>query len=148
MKTPTTTATAIPRHGASGITRSKLEVDECIAAALGEDDRGNHEEPRGGDNPPREAHDCGFERDVAQRPVGEEEEKRDDADLQHFARAQDGVTGWMTAEHSAKHAAGRFEVRSAEINPGDQDGDISHEAEEELDAEMAHPGGIFFHGRF
>src|SRR4051812_3252068 len=119
MKTPTTTATAIPRQGASGITRSKLEVDECIAAALGDDDGAYHEEPRGGDNPPREAHDCGFERDVAQRPVREKKEKSYDADLHNLARAQKRIASREPAEHSGDHSIGDFEVGSAEVNPRD-----------------------------
>src|SRR3954470_20668460 len=125
MKTPTTTATVIPRHGRSGITRSKLEVDECIAAALGENDCARHQEPHGSDDPPRKTSDGGFERDIAQRPVREKKEKSHDPDLKNLARGQDGFTGRVPAKHSADQAAGGLEVGGAEINPRDQHGDIS-----------------------
>src|ERR1044071_9138179 len=104
----------MPRHGSAGITRSKLEVDECIAVALGENDRASHEEPEGGDGPSGETgHGC-LDRDVAQSPMGREEENRDDADLQDFASAEKGVAVRIPAEHAADHAAGGLEIRSAE----------------------------------
>src|SRR3954464_394011 len=90
--TATVTATARPRHGRGGITRSKLEVDECIAAALREDNGTNHQEPGCRYGPARQARDGGFQRNIAQRPVRCEEEHGDDADLQNFAGAKKSVT--------------------------------------------------------
>src|SRR6476469_5463022 len=114
MKTPTITVTVIPRHGRSGITRSKLEVDECIAAALGEDDGAGHKEPRGSDNPSGETRHGGFERDIAQRPVREKEEECDDSGLENFARGQDGLAFRVLAKHSADQAARGLEIGGAE----------------------------------
>src|SRR5438270_11838744 len=110
MKTPTMTATVIPRQGRAGITRSKLEVDECIASALGENDGAGHKEPRGSDDPARETRYGGFERDIAQRPMRKKKEERHNPDLQNFARREDRFAGRVPAGHSADEAARGLEI--------------------------------------
>src|SRR4051812_13704348 len=121
MQTATMSVTVMPRHGWFGITRSKskLEVDECIAASLREDDGAGHEEPRRGYGPARQARDSGFQRDIAQRPVRDEEEEGDNRDLQNLARGQDCIAARKAAEHSGKQAIRGLEVRGAEVNPRD-----------------------------
>src|SRR3954470_13718941 len=110
MKTPTATATAIPRKGSCGITRSKLEVDECITVALRENDGAGHQEPDTGDHPARQTYHCAFERDVAQSPMGREQRYGDDRHLQNFAGAEDRIAVRMATKHSGDHAAGDLEV--------------------------------------
>jgi hypothetical protein len=71
----------MPRHGNAGITRSKLEVDECIAAALSKNNCASHEEPSRRNDPSRETLDGGFHRNIAQRPMRDQKEEGDYADL-------------------------------------------------------------------
>src|SRR5262245_22902449 len=52
---PTITAAMAPirPQGRSGIGRSKLEVDECIAISLSEEDCAGHDRPDAGEQPTR-----------------------------------------------------------------------------------------------
>ena len=54
----------------------------------------------------------------------------------HFARGENRVALRMAAEHSAQHSRGDGEIRRAKKNPGDANGDVSAETEQELDRQM------------
>src|SRR4051812_29284363 len=124
MHSATTTVTTTPRQGSGGITRSKLEVDEGIAVSLVENNGAPHEEPNTGYDPPWRTRHRSFQRDVAQQPVRDEQRDRNDRYLQDLAGTQKRVACREPAEHSRDHSVGDFEVRSAEVNPRDQDGDV------------------------
>src|SRR3954464_9755743 len=126
MNTATTTATATPRHGCAGITRSKLEVDECIAIALCDNDRGGHEEPDARHDPARQAADNRFDGCFAHAPMRGEEANRDEHHLQNLTCAQDCVRPRVRSEHAAKDAISRREIRRAKVNPRDENGEISN----------------------
>ena len=78
-------------------------------------------------------------RRVAQRPVDDEHAERHDSDLQNLARREERVALRMSAEHSAQHPRGDGEIRRAKENPRDTDGEISAEAEKQLDRQMLRP---------
>ena len=60
-------------------------------------------------------------------------------DLQKLARAEERVAVRMAAEHPAQHARGDGEIGRAKENPGDTDGEVGAEAEEQLDRQVLRP---------
>src|SRR5450755_3152079 len=133
--------TEIPRQGSFGIalTKSELEVDEGIAASLSKNDSASHDRPRSGDKPARKTFDRLLDADVAQRPVRENHEESDDADLQHFARGKNRVGVRVPAEHAAQHSSGGGEVGGPEKNPGETDCEIGDKTQQNFHRESIRP---------
>src|SRR5258708_6583201 len=134
--------TVIPRQGTFGIglTKSELEVDECITVPLSKDDCASHQCPDSGDEPARKAFGRVLDADIAQRPVGEHHEESDDADLQHLARGKYRVAVRMPAEHAAQHSSGGGEVGGSEKNPGEADCEIGDKAQQYFRGQSIRPG--------
>src|ERR1700731_1332152 len=126
--TTSTTTTVMPRHGIGGIGRSyssggppctlslgvglrknkrgsrrmrlKLEVDEGIAVSLSENDGAGHQGPRRGHAPARQMRHGRFDVALAQRPMHQNHEERDNPDLQHFMGRKNGVAVRVSAKHA------------------------------------------------
>src|SRR5882757_20653 len=81
--------------------RLKLEIDEGIAASLGQDDGAGHEGPCCCYNPARQTHHGRFDVAIAQGPVHENHPGGDEGDLQYFTCRKNGVAVRMSTKHAA-----------------------------------------------